>query len=270
MLYHMSGWSYLRSSFNGKSISDDTSLHAPNKKWRDGKIFTVDRDVIKEMVTIQTMLDNLGEDDSDDEPIPIYTVDGEVLGKLIGWTRYSNENLNHSHYKVWCKQFFMDNLEESFLFEEAADYLELKSFLTITESLIDNNFQILTETEAFKNISRERLSLLLARESLNVQNEDAVLKSLFSWISVDLEERSQNLQYLLPHIRACYLSKKYLDVGVKSFLVKCNLLSSYLKLNFGHKTPRDGYEQCIVVLHEMSDGVCLKYFDIKVSCCNVQ
>ena len=35
MLHHMSGWSYLRSSFNGKSISDDTSLHAPNKKWRD-------------------------------------------------------------------------------------------------------------------------------------------------------------------------------------------------------------------------------------------
>ena len=31
----MSGWSYLRSSFNGKSISDDTSLHAPNKKWSD-------------------------------------------------------------------------------------------------------------------------------------------------------------------------------------------------------------------------------------------
>ena len=34
MLNHMSGWFYLRPAFNGNSVSDDTSLHDPNKKWR--------------------------------------------------------------------------------------------------------------------------------------------------------------------------------------------------------------------------------------------
>ena len=35
MLNHMSGWFYLRPAFNGNSVSDDTSLHDPNKKWRE-------------------------------------------------------------------------------------------------------------------------------------------------------------------------------------------------------------------------------------------
>ena len=58
------------------------------------------------------------------------------------------------------------DLEETFLLEEAADYLELRSFLRIIESFIDKNFQILSKTEAFKRISSDRLGLLLTRESL--------------------------------------------------------------------------------------------------------
>ena len=50
----------------------------------DKNIILVNLNVIKEMVTIQTMLENLGDDDTNnDEPIPIYAVNGEILDKVI-------------------------------------------------------------------------------------------------------------------------------------------------------------------------------------------
>ena len=53
----------------------------------DKKIVLVNLNVIKQMVTIQTMLENLGDDDTNnDEPIPLYKVNGETLGKVIEWT----------------------------------------------------------------------------------------------------------------------------------------------------------------------------------------
>ena len=36
------------------------------------------------------------------------------------------------------------------------------------------------------------------------------------------------------------------------------------QLNFDIKTPRHGYDQCIVTVQDMEDGRCLKYLDRKV------
>ena len=50
----------------------------------DKKIVLVDQNVIKQMVTIQTMLDNLSIcENNNDEPIPIYAVKGEILNKIM-------------------------------------------------------------------------------------------------------------------------------------------------------------------------------------------
>ena len=85
---------------------------------KDGKILKVPKDVIKQMVAIQTMLDCPGVEDNnddDDEPIPIFAVNGEVLDKLVKWTKYHIENNDNSaEYKVWSFQFFMDGLGEIF------------------------------------------------------------------------------------------------------------------------------------------------------------
>ena len=99
---------------------------------KDGKIFKVSQDIIKQMVTIQTMLDCPGVEDNndDDEPIPIFAVNGEVLDKLVKWTKYHIENNDNSaEYKVWSFQFFMDNLGEISVLEEGAKYLDLRDFL---------------------------------------------------------------------------------------------------------------------------------------------
>ena len=95
-----------------------------NLRAKDGKILKVPKDVIKQMVTIQTMLDCPGVEDNnddDDEPIPIFAINGEVLDKLVRWTKYHIEKTDKgADYKVWSDQFFMDNLDEIFVLEEGA------------------------------------------------------------------------------------------------------------------------------------------------------
>ena len=110
---------------------------------KDGKIVKVSQDVIKQMVAIQTMLDCPGVEDNndDDEPIPIFAVNGEVLHKLVKWTKHHIENAENSpDYKVWSNQFFMDNLGE--IFVQLNKYLDLGSYLNITEILMDEKFQL--------------------------------------------------------------------------------------------------------------------------------
>ena len=98
----------------------------------DDKIILVDPEVIKQMVTIQDMLDffvspRMGNNNNDDDPIPIFKVNGEVLDKLVGWTE-NHIDYTDMDFQVWSNQFFMDNLENFFTLENGAKYLELTSY----------------------------------------------------------------------------------------------------------------------------------------------
>ena len=236
---------------------------------KDGRILQVDLDVIKHMVTIQTMLDCPGvqdnNNDDDDEPVPIFTISGEFIEKLVGWTQYHIENSDQLDYKDWCNQFFMDNLKDIFVLEDGAKYLDLRSYLDTTESFMDKKFQLLTNTEDFvNNISSDRLGDLLARDTLGVPSEQDVFESLKSWISSDPEVRSGNIPELIPHIRAHFLCRSFIEENVKTMLENHSNPGLCHQLNYDNKTPRYGYELCIVALHENSDGKCLKYLDSKV------
>ena len=230
-------------------------------KSSDGKIFKVDEDVIKQMVTIQTMLDSLGGDgDTDeDEIIPIYTINGEILEKVVQWTRYFLNNSSFkSDFKCWSDQFFLTNLENTFPIAEAADYLEINSLLEGCQDFIDEHFQQLTATEGFKNLSQQKLIMLLARDSLNVPNEEVVFESLMSWLYANPEERTKCLEDLIPQIRAHFLSQQFICEKLKN-----PDLSN--QLNHENRKPRSAYEQCIVVLHENNGTRYLKYLDTKVN-----
>ena len=230
----------------------------------DEKIVLVDQNVIKQMVAIQRMLDCPRVEDDSDDPIPIFGVHGEVLEKLVGWTKYHLENNTKSDHKVWCHQFFMDNLEEIFMLEDGAKYLELESYLHANDIFMDENFQLLSNTEVMRNISSDRFRLFLGRDTLSVPSEQALVESLQTWISVDPEDRSTYLGNLIPYIRASFLPRQSVE-DVKNFLVEHNNPDLCEKLNFENRTPRLGYEECIVALHQMPDGGrCLKYLDSKV------
>ena len=210
---------------------------------KDGKILKVPRDVIKQMVAIQTMLDCPGVEDNNDEdnePIPIFAVNGEVLDKLVKWTKYHIENTDNSaEYKVWSFQFFMDSLGEIFVLEEGAKYLDLRSYLNTTEILMDEKFQLLSKNESFmRNISSDWFGELLARDTLNVPNEETVFESLVYWMSVNSEEKSRSLEGMVPHIRAHFLPGKYIDEHVKTFLIKHGNPDLCEKLKYKSKTPR--------------------------------
>ena len=118
----------------------------------DKKIVEVDLNVIKQMVAIQTMLDNLRHgDNNNDEIVPIFVVNGEILNKVIDWTKFHIDTTSLSDIKAWEDQFFKTNLEKIFQIEEAADYLEVKSLL-VDGQAFQNYFKLITTTEAFKNI----------------------------------------------------------------------------------------------------------------------
>ena len=133
------------------------------------KIVSVDQNVIKQMWTIQTMLENLGRDHTNNgEPVPIYAVNGEILDKVIEWVKYQIDTTDKTDSKDWEDKFLMTNLERIFQLEEAADYLEVNSLLFEGQVFIDSHFGLITSTEAFKNFSPEQLGRLLIRDSLNV------------------------------------------------------------------------------------------------------
>ena len=70
------------------------SVTTVNLQSSDGNIVVVDQNVIKQMVTIQTMLDNLDDVDTNNyEPIPIYTVNGEILVKVDKVSDWDNREV---------------------------------------------------------------------------------------------------------------------------------------------------------------------------------
>ena len=234
-------------------------------KSSDKKIVLVDQKVIKQMITIQTMLENLGDDDTNnDEPVPIYAVNGEILENVIEWANYHIETTDKSENKAWGVQFFRTNLEKIFQIEEAADYLEVNSLLVDGQDFIDNHFELITATEAFKNLTQVKFGVLLARDSLNVSNEQTVVQSLDIWISADPEERSKCLEYLMPYIRASFLPSQFIENLSNFFAQYSQPLCQ--QLNFEKKTPRQGYDLCIVAVLRRGEERCLEYLDTKVSC----
>ena len=137
--------------------------------------------------------------------------------------------------------------------------------MLVDAQAFQNYFELITTTEAFKNLSQEKLGLLVSRDGLNVSEEQTVVQSLEIWVSADPEERTECLLDLLPFIRASFLSSQSV-ADLKKFLVNHSQPNLCHKLNFDNKTPRQGYVQCIVAVHEKEGGSCLKYLDTKVGC----
>lgn len=54
----------------------------------DEEIFEVDVDVARMSVTLRTMLDDLGIEEDDGEPIPVQNVNSSILRKVIQWATY--------------------------------------------------------------------------------------------------------------------------------------------------------------------------------------
>ena len=115
----------------------------------DGVVFNVDATAVKQMLTIQTMIDQEGEES--DEVIPIPTVQAEILEKIIQWTEYQKTIHEKEDKITWCIQYFNLELRKNFDLIIAADYLEVISLLNeaCQTLIIHNKWEIIEDTARY-------------------------------------------------------------------------------------------------------------------------
>ena len=99
-------------------------------KSRDGFISDVGVDVVKQMVTIKTMLEDLGSDGDSEEEVLIPNVRGAVLEKIINWTEFHANEDDLTKRIAWYNQFFDLELIEIFDIIIAADYLDVETLFS--------------------------------------------------------------------------------------------------------------------------------------------
>ena len=112
----------------------------------DGVIFSVDAETVKQMVTIQTMLDQ--EFENSDEVIPVPIVKAQILEKIIQWVEYQKIDQEKKEHIDWCIQYFNLELRKKFDIIIAADYLEIHSLLNeaCRTLIINNRWDIIEDT----------------------------------------------------------------------------------------------------------------------------
>ena len=175
-------------------------------KSSDGVIFTVDAATVKQMVTIQTMIDH--EDEDSDEVIPVPTVKAEVLEKIIQWAEYSK--IDHEKKKIsWCIQYFNDELKNKFEIIIAADYLEIKSLLNESCRNVLMNYKWEIIQDAASNFHDPKVVTLLEKHEREYGDEVVVT-------IVDISKDWYiDISNLVP---SKYL--KYFDIKVTNFIPK--------------------------------------------------
>ena len=137
----------------------------------DGVIFNVDGATVKQMVTIQTMIDH--EDEDTDEVIPLPTVKAEVLEKIIQWAEYSK--IDHEKKKIsWCIQYFKDELKKKFEIIIAADYLEIKNLLNESCHNVLMNYKWEIIEDAASNFHDPKVITLLEKHEREYGDEVVV------------------------------------------------------------------------------------------------
>ena len=103
----------------------------------DGENFEVDVEIAKVFNIIKTMIEDLGLDEDDDEPVPLPNVNGAILRKVIEWATHhkddppppeddENREKRTDDIDAWDQEFL--KVDQGTLFELilAANYLDIK------------------------------------------------------------------------------------------------------------------------------------------------
>ena len=138
----------------------------------DGVIFPVDASVVKQMMTIQTMIDH--EDEDSDEVTPVPTLKAQVLEKIIQWTEYHKIDHEKTENFAWYINYFNVDLNELFEIIIGADYLDVKALLneSCRYVLIKNNWEAIED--AASNIQEPEV-LLLPLKHFEEEHGDEVI-----------------------------------------------------------------------------------------------
>ena len=128
----------------------------------DSEVFEVDVDIAKASMTIKTMLDDLGLDEDDTEPIPLPNVNASTLKMVIEWATHHKDDpappeeeedeeqkkeKRTDDIKPWDLEFL--KMDQATLFELilAANYLDIKGLLDVTCKTVANSMKGKTTEE---------------------------------------------------------------------------------------------------------------------------
>lgn len=129
----------------------------------DGEIISIDADVIRQSQTIDNMMQDLPEQQSDDEAIPLPNVNGNILHKVIEWCKHHKNDApvgdeDDSEKRTddipsWDQEFL--KVDQGTLFEliMAANYLDIKRLLDLCCKNVANMIKGKTAEEIRKTFN---------------------------------------------------------------------------------------------------------------------
>lgn len=148
----------------------------------DSEIFDVDVEIAKKSETIKTMLEDLGLDDDDDEPIPLPNVNAAILRKVIEWANHhkddppppedeENREKRTDDIEPYDQEFL--KVDQGTLFELilAANYLDIKGLLDVTCKTVANMIKGKTPEEIRKTFNIKNEFTAEEEEKVRKENE---------------------------------------------------------------------------------------------------
>ena len=148
----------------------------------DDEIFEVDVEVARMSVTLRTMLDDLGIEEDDGEPIPVQNVNSSILRKVIQWCTYhkndpptpdddDNREKRTDDISSWDADFL--KVDQGTLFEIilAANYLDIKGLLDVTCKTVANMIRGKTPEEIRKTFNIKNDFTPQEEEQIRRENE---------------------------------------------------------------------------------------------------
>ena len=167
------------------------------------------------------------------EEILLYMYSGKVKLTIenVEELLYASSFLMMHALRKFCEDFLIEQLNTNNCLgiREIASKYACHALYAKAERLLQNEFLDIVKTEEFGLISAKEFCSIVAKDELEINEEDDVLKSVLLWISKNYEQRIMAFEELLQEVRVQFLSDGMLKqvefTCKKEFSDKSNLFS---------------------------------------------
>ena len=167
------------------------------------------------------------------KPVILENITPDVMDELLSFMYTGSINItpfnvkdlvSASNYllidslKEACVSFMKTTLNPSNCLgiEAAAQKYDCEALKNTAQKYISDCFEVVAQTDEFKNLSVERLTELLASDDTKVQCEEQIFEALMVWLKHDLENRKAKFAELSSLIRFPLMSPYYLADNVET------------------------------------------------------
>ncbi|RCN30233.1 BTB And Kelch [Ancylostoma caninum] len=193
--------------------------------------------------------------ESTKKKITIRNIDFATLELIVSYAYCGRLHINVEN--VLPVMYAANFLQLNALTEKCANYLKHHMHLTNvlgvravcsslncssdeTERFVEKYFTSICLTKSFLELSIDELTMLLAKDSLNVENEETVCKAALRWIDHDPTHRKVFISRILKCLRLLALNPSFLVVElgrhplVREDKQSREIVSRFLRSKFAH------------------------------------